>query len=695
MFHWSAYPFLRISAAWIAGILLGINYSGDAIILYLAGGFMLIATLTVWIATKGPRFYTLNFLMGFSALAAILILGSLHAYRYNEKNDSRHIIHSAPISWYAGIINDRFEETPKFRRTTVRIRNIRTGEEWLNAKGTVQVYFPKESQFMYGDYVIIKGSPSRLSRPSNPGEFDYRKHLSRQNIFHSHFIHSDSDVHLFQTHCGSSFKAWILGLRESATFRIQKFITSPRERAVALALMIGLKNELDNDLVSAYGGSGAMHVLAVSGLHVGIVYAFILTLFGRMRGTAKGRVLFAAINLVALWIYCFLTGLSPSALRATIMFSLIVLSQTFNRQTYIYNSIFSAAFIILALNPFMIYSVGFQLSFLAVLGIAYLTTRIERRLTCNSHVLKWVWRIMAVSIAAQIAVLPLSIFYFHQAPVYFLAANLVVIPAAGVILTSGVALLALGHWEWAGALPGKILQAVIWLMNEWVFMIDKTPGSKLFPLEMSGFQTILIYLVLFLLFALFHTRKFRLLALLVPAIFMFMTIESQKVYIRGRQNMAVFYSIPGHAAIDFVKGKKSYLYASHDLIFQTETMQYKALPFHISHGLPLKHLNTLDLQAYSSAGWFDAIVFEGKKFVYIKKPGQCPGSGERIAVDFLTIGNNAVEDLGQINAMFDSRMIVIDATNKTSLAIQLMRQAEDMNLTCIALALTGAQIFEL
>lgn len=691
MFQWSRYPFLRITAAWIAGILVGNHFEGFPTILYWAMGLMYAATILL---LKVKRlFYSLNWAIGAAILSVFFLGGALHAFLFNEKNDPLHFMYAKPFEFYYGKINDGFEETPKFRKTTVRVRMVMTSDGWTKARGTVQVYFPKNSAFRYGDFVLIKGPPNNVSPPANPGEFDYRQYLSRQNIFHTHFIRSGSGAY-FVRHGGDSFKSWILGLREAASSRIRQYVASPRERSVALALILGLRNELDNNLMKAYGGSGAIHVLAVSGLHVGVVYAFILAALGWLRRSLKGKFLFAFVNLFILWLYCFLTGLSPSAMRATIMFSLIVIAHTFNRETCIYNSLFAAAFIILLWNPFMIYSAGFQLSFLAVLGVVYLTRKIERRLSFNNIALVWMWRIIAVTIAAQTAVLPLSIHYFHQAPVYFLAANLVIIPAAGVILKLGVVLLAFGQWEWAGAIAGKALEIAVWIMNEWAIMIDQTPGSKLFLLEISGYQTFLVYTFLFFLFAFLSARQFRLFALMCISVLVFMSIEAVKVVERKRQTMAVFYSVPGHAAIDFVEGHKSYLHASPAVVSKTETLNSRVLPFHVARGLPLKHLNTLDLQSYTAAGRFDAFVFEGKKFVYIRKRPQAQLPGKTIEVDFLAIGGNAIDDLDKVSA-FKPEMIVLDMTNHTAMAVKLLKQAEEMNLNCVALSFSGARVFEL
>lgn len=377
------------------------------------------------------------------------------------------------------------------------------------------------------------------------------------------------------------------------------------------------------------------------------------------------------------------------------MFSVIIIAQTFNRQTYIYNSIFAAAFVILAYDPFLIFSVGFQLSFLAVLGIVYLTPKIDRLVETENRILDWMWKIASVSIAAQVAAMPLSVYYFNQAPVYFLAANMIVVPAAGIILITGIVLLGFGRWEWLGEWSGKILEICIRIMNESVMLIERLPGSKIFPLEISGIETLSAYGLIFFLLAAFHTRKFHLIVMAGLCLIMFMTIETMKLQERSKQKKIIFYRIPGQAAIDFVKGKSSYLYADLRLFENNETLGYRILPFHIAHGLPVKNLKTLNLQSYRSAGYCDAIVFEGKKLVYIKKTANMVSFGEPVTVDFLVIGNDAVTDLQQVCNRFLPQMIIIDTTNDADLSLKLYRQSQELNLNCITLDSFGAQVIEL
>lgn len=283
MFHWSAYPFLRIAVAWICGILLGTGLNSGREILFALVLFAGLAAVLLFSLTRKSRFYRWNPALGIVILSGIMIAGAYHSFQNNAQNDPDHLLYAKPFSWYAGEICDATEKTNRFDKVPVRISHIRTEQGWKKATGTALVYFPEGLGFRYGDHVVVRGVPNKIAPPLNPNEFDYQKYLARQNIFHSHFVRSKDDVLLTERNGGYSVYAWILELRQAAAGLIQKYINGQQEQAVALALILGIKNELDNDLTKAYGGSGAMHVLAVSGLHVGIVYGFLFALFGRIR----------------------------------------------------------------------------------------------------------------------------------------------------------------------------------------------------------------------------------------------------------------------------------------------------------------------------------------------------------------------------------------------------------------------------
>ncbi|NJO90405.1 MAG: ComEC/Rec2 family competence protein, partial [Chloroflexia bacterium] len=213
------------------------------------------------------------------------------------------------------------------------------------------------------------------------------------------------------------------------------------EFAILAALTLGVKDYLSDEIVEAYSDSGAMHVLAVSGLHVGILMAMLNMIFSFFWKRKKLLVLKSIIILVFLWLFALITGLAPSVTRSALMFSFFILSKNSGKRPSSYNSLAAAAFIILLFNPNALFHVGFQLSFLAVISILLFQQKLYRTIDIKNKYLDYFWQLTTVSLAAQIGTTPISIFYFHQFPIYALLTNIIVIPAAAIILNAVILLL--------------------------------------------------------------------------------------------------------------------------------------------------------------------------------------------------------------------------------------------------------------
>ncbi|WP_423127799.1 ComEC/Rec2 family competence protein [Gaoshiqia sp. Z1-71] len=282
-----------------------------------------------------------------------------------------------------------------------------------------------------GDLIVAEANIREIGNSANPYGFDYKSYMARQKIYYSAFIKS-SDIYKSGTSSFSlltateRFRGYLLSSLKSQLKHQQSF-------EVISALTLGYRKELSPETRTYFSATGSMHVLAVSGLHVGMIFMFLSRIFSFLKRSAAGRWFNFFVIASFLWAYALLTGLSPSVLRATVMFSFILAGTNLNRPTPIYNSIAASAFFLLFINPNLLFEVGFQLSYLAVISIVFFYPKFEK-LTNPKH-LRWVWQLLCVSVAAQIGVLPLTIFYFNQFPVFFWLSNFIVVPAAYVILS--------------------------------------------------------------------------------------------------------------------------------------------------------------------------------------------------------------------------------------------------------------------
>ena len=327
------------------------------------------------------------------------------------------------------------------------------------------------------------------------------------------------------------------------------------------ALTIGYKNNLDDETKSAYATSGAMHILAVSGLHVGIVYLILKIIFGLFKQNRPVVILKVLFSFIFLWLYAAITGFSPSVVRAAIMFSFILAGDLANRKTNIYNSIFASAFVLLLINPFLVMEVGFKLSYFAVLGIVFFYPRIYGLLEVKNRVLNKLWSLFCVSMAAQLCTFPLGLYYFHQFPNYFFITNLFVVPLAGLIIYSTVIFLLSFSISYAGTFTAWIINFLLTLLNKSVHFIENLPGSVTNGIYLSGFEVITIYVILFLLIILILIRnKIVIFSLLASFLILLSSIQYRRFENHNFSAVAIL-SVPGHSILNIITGNRNYIFS--------------------------------------------------------------------------------------------------------------------------------------
>ncbi len=344
----------------------------------------------------------------------------------------------------------------------------------------VLLYLQKDSVSMpvMGDVLMVQ---TQVRRGGQLGDFDYGMYLRRQGIAGS---------------CWANRRNWqvigheedrsLLTIAKRCQYRLheqyRQMGIEGKELGVLSALTLGYRENLDKDVQRSFSVSGAMHVLAVSGLHTGIVWGIVvwlLTLGGWFKPLWEEkwkRWLLNIIAIVLIWMYAFVTGLSPSVMRSALMLSFWALSGLLEKQISRWNPLFSAAMIILIINPLALWSVSFQLSFAAVAGIMLIGQKMQRSISFKGRMLQYVGGLLMVSVAAQIATMPLTMHYFGQTSNYFALTNLVVIPMAGVLLVLGFGTLAMS-WCVIGEWLGVATKWCTWLLREVVEWIEGLPFS--------------------------------------------------------------------------------------------------------------------------------------------------------------------------------------------------------------------------
>ncbi|QKG55286.1 ComEC family competence protein [Hymenobacter sp. BRD128] len=545
MLQWSSAPFLRVALAFILGVVgyfyLGPAWAGSAAP-WAAG--LVLAYWLGWFWSRRRASPAAHDAVGIVGLLAVVALGFARSQAVTESRWPDHLGPLAPrIEFYRATVDEAPVVRANTFATTVRVQAVRVAGRWQRASGGIRLSLPRHETAdsvpapRYGEVWLVQGRPELSKGPANLGEFDYRRYLQTHQVYYAQFVHRGQYKVL-----GYAPLSWPVALSQRAAAVLdgvlRRYVPSRREYALGTALVLGFKDDIDHDTKQAYADTGTTHIMAVSGLQVGLLFAALRWLLARVPlggSPLRRRLLTAGLGLALIWSYALLTGLSASVLRATVMFTLVIIGQAWERQSSLFNTLSAAAFCLLLYNPYLLCDVGFQLSFLAVLSIVYLQPTIVRWLDVRNAVLdrqrSWhtpaiqkawraaagladaAWQLTALSLAAQVATFPLGLYYFHQFPFSFLLSNLLAVPISSLAVYVGVVLLlAKGLVACVGlALPaavnavlgylpkaiGWVFQGLIWLFNEYIFLIGRwLPGAVVGSVHLSQAQTLLIFLLI-------------------------------------------------------------------------------------------------------------------------------------------------------------------------------------------------------
>lgn len=367
----------------------------------------------------------------------------------------------------------------------------------------VLLYLAKDSlseALRSGEELMIAARISLPVNNGNPDEFDYSRYLIRKEISGTGFVAADSWMKLSRK-SAPTLRQQALAWRERVLAIYRNLGFEDDAFAVLSALTVGYKEELSEEIRETYSVSGASHVLALSGLHIGILYGLLFFCLKGLPDKWKGvRLLRALIIIALLWGFAFFTGLSPSVVRSVVMCSLFALSGAFGRESFSLNTLSVAAFFMLLCQPMWLFDVGFQLSFCAVASILLLQPKLHRLVPVSNRFGSYVWGLMSVSIAAQIGTAPLVLLYFSRFSTHFLLTNLGVIPLVSVCLYAAVVLLLLTPFPWLQSVVAFCLKELIGWLNRFARWVEHLPWASVddvwvYPLEVFAFYLILFCLL--------------------------------------------------------------------------------------------------------------------------------------------------------------------------------------------------------
>jgi competence protein ComEC len=523
------YPMITITISFVIGILVNYFFVLSFTQISLFVFFFFCIFIFVFFRARKVLFQDIYF--GFNCYLLVASLGSMTHYLHSDLNYDNHYskIMVNEKNEIIGTVSTIIKANEKYNKYIVSLEKCNS----KNSIGKILLYYSKEDSLglRVGQRIVFYEKLNKTPKAFNPNQFDYSKYLEKQNIYHQVFCKKNKIVKLgVVKNYEYFFQEMRTKLRES--FSIHSF--DVKTRSILEALILGQRSYMDKETMNNYSKAGVIHILAISGLHIGILFVFLSGLLKPLEKKKYGRYLKLIIIITLLWVFAIITGFSASVARAVTLFTFISFGKFYYRQLGVYNGIAISALALLAYNPNFIFDIGFQLSYSAVISILLFQPFYEKAYFTKNKVGVYFIDIILVSLAAQIGVLPLSLYYFNQLPLLFLIANLLVIPVASGILIIGIITLILNFvFQPLAVILGKIITYLIWLMNNYVAYISKIEKGSINNISFTVPLVVLLYLFIIALVFLMYNRKWYAFRNLIFSILLF-----QVAYVLIKKNEA-------------------------------------------------------------------------------------------------------------------------------------------------------------
>ena len=416
--------------------------------------------------------------------------------------------------------------------------------------------------FNTGDLLFLKNKFEDIKTSLNPHQFNYKHYLKKQGI--NQQVYATHQEILLLDESKFSLLRFIDAFRVNIQKSLRRYHFTEDELAVMNALLLGQRQEISKELSDNYSKAGAIHILAVSGLHVGIILLILSFVLKPLERVNKGILIKLVLVILFLWFFALLAGLSASVIRAVTMFSAIAIGQFFNKRNAIEHSLIFSMFIILLWNPLFLFDVGFQLSYTAVFGIIWVQPVLSQLWKPTFFIVDKGWQLITVSVAAQLGVLPISLFYFHQFPGLFFISNLIIIPFLGVILGLGLVVLVLSYVSILPLFLEGFYGDIISILNKVVAFVARQENFLFSEISFSSVKMIFSYLLIFSGFQLFLKLNAKRCFLFLGSILAFQCVFIVEKYTKAQKSELIVFHKSKNTIIGKRKGSSFEVYHSMD-----------------------------------------------------------------------------------------------------------------------------------
>lgn len=654
---WKQAPFIRLLAPLIAGILLQWHFPAPVIHIKIIIGSLLLLLAAVSFMLK-KKHLLLPQVSGFLLMLVVLFSGCWLVYRNDVRNNPFNISSLRQYNGIRAVINEPLLPRERSYKTTAKIISVYHGEEEMPATGTIFLYLKKDSLppgIQPGNEIVFRKPLQPIKNNGNPGGMNYRRYCLFQGITHQVFL-QEKEMLVTGNRRPSALDGLLWTVRDITLSVIKKYIPGTKEQGVAEALLIGYRNDMDRELAQAYSNTGAVHVIAISGMHLGLIYVLVLALFKPFERKRAVKWLKPVVVIFVLWLFTLVAGAAPSILRSAVMFTCMAVAGSMGRKTNIFNTLAASAFLLLCINPFSLWDVGFRLSYAAVLSIVIFMQPLYQLFSIKNKWADALWKLNAVTLSAQILTVPVVIFHFHQFPNLFLVANLVAVPLSGFILFAELILMAVSIIPPLAFFTGKITGYMIFTLNYFIEWCGSFSFAVTGQLQMNGWECICLFLIIILLSRWLFRRTAKTLLLALSSMVVFGLLRLYEKGERQLQRSLVVYHIPGQQAVDFIFGS-SYWFKGDSAVRENGFLQN----FHLDPSRIL--FNIKEKKAAPFAYRHPFYFFEGRTILLLDSGYRFLPGNDPLPVDVLVLSHNPRIYFTEQAKTFQIKQVVADGSN--------------------------------
>ena len=668
------FPIARITIGFILGILAAFYLKPDPTFMF---GLLLISLLLlgiIYLDHKNKSGNTIYF--NIATYIASLLIGATTQIVHTDYYQKSNYIHENSFFEKPQLISVVIRE--KLKSTNLNDRYIaltnKIGSKKCTGRILLNVHRDSLNQtFETGVSLRMKGMAFKNKRPNNPDQFDYGAYLEKKQIYAQ--IYSDKE----SIGVGSKYKKdiWYYSskIRTSIIHNLQKSNFNKTELNVAIALIMGQKQDISPEIIQDYQYAGAIHILSVSGLHIGFILLFITFLLKPIPNNRRGSIMKLIIILGSLSSFAVIAGLAPSVIRSVTMFSFVAIGYHLRRSVNIYHTILVSVFLILLFQPSFLFDVGFQLSYMALFFIIWFQPLLASLWSPKTKAFSYIWGILTVSFAAQIGTLPLSIYYFHQFPGLFFITNLAVIPILSFVMILGVLVMVLAAFNFVPLFLSKPLEWGIYLLNKIINSIASFEEFIIRDIPFNIYLMVSSYLVIVASIIWFKKPSYgNLLIVLISFLTIQISYMKTQWDIKNQREWVVF-NLKKNTMVTARDGENVILY-THDNTLKEVKSNGVLNSYLVANFSTLKSEEKLKNIAY----------FNGNKILILDSLGHYP---KDLRPDIILITQSPKINMERMLRILKPRMVVADASNYKTLQKYWKASCEKQKIPFHAVAEKG------